>query len=485
MSAAMDRALMALSLEEEDKPFDMPDLPGFCSNEKNKLSLVGRMLNPECQKMSTLIWRMPRKWSKEGKCRGVALSQERFQFFFDHEHDLLDVLEKGVHTFNEWALAIERWVEEPPDDYLQFISLWVRISNIPINYYTKEAIMALGDLVGEVKEFIFDPTKPQTQPYQRVLVKFNVANSLKMSRVINIKGAKPVTIHYNYERIQKRCFTCFRLNHEQSRCPLVVKRRKDEAFARRQAISKELELKKVVLHEDDPLYGILTEDQVGTGAVTGKPKIVKEVLDEMRQYMMLATDEDRIVREERVRSSVTAVEQDPMLQRTVLRLEAPPVISQDFNKGKGVVYSYEELQKPKEGRLQSEKLMASAIRVGSAGQWNAGNMARTLSDEVYVGYNFMATSEGSMVFSTGFLEPCASTGTKKKVYQRRRPPKSRRKPRPLLLADKTEGVMWDKSAYKSVVGSKKRKVQTEVGELLVSAKSKTPKVIPREGSSNA
>lgn len=212
MSAAMDRALMALSLEEEEKPFEMPDLPGFCSNEKNKLSLVGRTLNPECQKMSTLIWKMPGKWLKEGKCRGVALSQERFQFFFDHEHDLLDVLEKGVHTFNEWALAIERWVEEPPDDYLQYIPLWVRIGNIPMNYYTKEAIMALGDLVGEVKEFIFDPTKPKTQPYERVLVKFNVANPLKTSRVVTIKG-KPVTIHYNYERIQKRCFTCFRLNH--------------------------------------------------------------------------------------------------------------------------------------------------------------------------------------------------------------------------------------------------------------------------------
>lgn len=195
MSAAMDRALMALSLEEEESPFEMPDLPGFCSNEKNKLSLVGRMLNLECQKMSNLIWRMPRKWQKEGKCRGVALTQERFQFFFDHEHDLLDVLEKGVHTCNEWALAIERWVEEPPDDYLQYILLWVRISNIPVNYYTNEAIMALGDLVGEVKEFIFDPIKPETQPYERVQVRFNAANPLKTSRVFNLKGAKPVTIH--------------------------------------------------------------------------------------------------------------------------------------------------------------------------------------------------------------------------------------------------------------------------------------------------
>lgn len=86
--------------------------------------------------MSTLIWRMPRKWQKEGKCRGVSLSEERFLFFFDSEHYLLDVLEKGVHTFNEWVIVLERWVEEPPDDYLQFIPLWIQISKIPMDYYT-------------------------------------------------------------------------------------------------------------------------------------------------------------------------------------------------------------------------------------------------------------------------------------------------------------------------------------------------------------
>ena len=288
---------------------------------------------------------MPSKWQKEGKCRGVALSQERFQFFFDHEHNLLDVLEKGVHTFNEWVVVVERWVEDPPDDYLQFIPLWIRISNIPINYYTKEAIMALGDLVGEVKILIFDPQKPQTQPYERVQVRFNVANPLRMSKIVKIKGGKSVTIHFNYERIQKRYFTCQRLNHEQSICPLVVKRRKDDAVARRQRIAQELELKKPVLQEDDPLFGVLNEDQVGINSVTGRPKIVKEVLDEMMQYLMLATNEDRIVREERVKSSVAAVEQDPILQRMVLRLEAPPILSKDFNKGKGIVFSYRSLRK--------------------------------------------------------------------------------------------------------------------------------------------
>lgn len=101
MSPAMDKAMMALSLEEEDEPFVLPNLPQFQSCERNARSLIGRILNPDCQKMPGLILDMPRKWQKQGKVRGVTLSKERFQFIFDHEHDLLEVLEKGVHTFND------------------------------------------------------------------------------------------------------------------------------------------------------------------------------------------------------------------------------------------------------------------------------------------------------------------------------------------------------------------------------------------------
>lgn len=68
MSAAIDRALMALSLVE-DVPFTMPELPGFSSAEENALSIIGRILNPECQKITGLILTMPKKWQKEGRIR--------------------------------------------------------------------------------------------------------------------------------------------------------------------------------------------------------------------------------------------------------------------------------------------------------------------------------------------------------------------------------------------------------------------------------
>ena len=69
---------MEMSLDDKDEPFEMPDFPDLMSCERNKLSLIGRVLNPSCQPMKHLIRNMPRKWQKEGKVKGVALSDERF-----------------------------------------------------------------------------------------------------------------------------------------------------------------------------------------------------------------------------------------------------------------------------------------------------------------------------------------------------------------------------------------------------------------------
>lgn len=156
MSAAIDRALMTMSLEEDDELIDLPDLPEFSSRDQNALSLVGRILNPDCKEIPDLILAMPRKWQKYDKVKGKALNHEHFQFFFKHKHDLLEQPEKGVHTFNDWALAIEEWVEKPPTDFLQYIPIWVKVTNLLMNYYTVPAITRMTQILGEVIEVALD-----------------------------------------------------------------------------------------------------------------------------------------------------------------------------------------------------------------------------------------------------------------------------------------------------------------------------------------
>lgn len=54
-----DKALLEMTLEEDEEPYVLPDKPEYYSTERNSLSLIGRLLNPQCQKMSDLILDMP------------------------------------------------------------------------------------------------------------------------------------------------------------------------------------------------------------------------------------------------------------------------------------------------------------------------------------------------------------------------------------------------------------------------------------------
>lgn len=355
MSSALDKALLAMTIEEEDTPFDLPNLPQYSSCQNNSISLIGRILNPDCQKISNLIREMPRKWQKYDRVRGIALSSERFQFIFKHEHDLVEVYEKGVHSSNDWTIAMERWMEKPPPDYLNFVHIWVRIRNIPVNHYTAEAIEALGDLVGHVDEVAFDPSKPQSNDYVRVKILFDVSKPLSKTKVVNLPSGGQAIISYEYERIHKRCFHCQRLTHEQTSCPFKIRSLQNNQNQRRPL--------ERVIKDSDPLFGVLDERQVGINPSTGRPKIANEVLEGMRLYLLSSSGSERIIREHRVKSSLADIGNDLRAQKSYLSLETPPKVTFDVDKGKGHVFGFDKVSSQPSGH-HDNKLMASAIQVG-------------------------------------------------------------------------------------------------------------------------
>lgn len=104
-----------------------------------------------------------------------------------------------------------------------------------------------------------------------------------------------------------------------------------------QSKEKKLEVVRApILSEDDHLFGVLSESQVGMDHPTGRIKIVLEALEEMRNYLLGSEGPERRVREERVKNSV-----DPLGQKIMLRLEPPPLIFADIDKGKGLVFDFE------------------------------------------------------------------------------------------------------------------------------------------------
>lgn len=222
MSASIDWILMAMKINDVEEPYDLPNDPEYCSLEENRLRLIGRVLNPDKQNISDLILDMPRKWQLDEKVRGVALSSEKFQFIFKVEGDLEEILNRGVHTYNQWSLVIERWVVVVPTGYLQNIPVWVQLRNIPGNYRTLRSITDLGGFAGKVIEGAYDPLRAQNREYVRVRVLLDVSNLVRRYKVVNLPSGEQTTVRYYFKRLQKRCYTCQRLTHEQEQCPLFI-----------------------------------------------------------------------------------------------------------------------------------------------------------------------------------------------------------------------------------------------------------------------
>lgn len=61
MAENLHKAIGAMSLVD-DNPIILPDEPEFRVFAANENSLMGRLLNPECQVMSRMINYMPTTW---------------------------------------------------------------------------------------------------------------------------------------------------------------------------------------------------------------------------------------------------------------------------------------------------------------------------------------------------------------------------------------------------------------------------------------
>lgn len=82
MDENLAEVLKGISLGE-DKSIIIPEDDDFCAIERGGRSILGRLLNPECQIMGRMLKTMPKIWKVYERVRGLALTKERFQFVFD------------------------------------------------------------------------------------------------------------------------------------------------------------------------------------------------------------------------------------------------------------------------------------------------------------------------------------------------------------------------------------------------------------------
>lgn len=179
--------------------------------EQNKLSLIGRVTNPAAQNTRALVEFFLQHWHVSGSITGRDLGPQLFQFFFESEKDLQSILNKAPYHFKRWMILLQRWEPVVSDSFPSTISFWIRIHGIPLHYWTEGALHAIGSELGLVV------TKEVNKGRIRVLI--NGLRPLEKRLEISLPSGEIKEVEVEYEQLDKHCFSCSSLSHDQDHCP--------------------------------------------------------------------------------------------------------------------------------------------------------------------------------------------------------------------------------------------------------------------------
>ncbi|CAA7059509.1 unnamed protein product [Microthlaspi erraticum] len=140
-------------LEMEDYIIQIPECDINEVSERFKLTLMGRMFNLEGRSVDALIGMLPKEkiWDVEGRVRGFNLGNDRFQFDFDNEADLLKVLSKRPCHFNRWSFALEQWEPSTKEDFPNTIPFWITVRGVPMHYWNNNTFTEIGRVLGTIE----------------------------------------------------------------------------------------------------------------------------------------------------------------------------------------------------------------------------------------------------------------------------------------------------------------------------------------------
>lgn len=145
---------------------------------RNRLSLIGRPLNSSDQHLRTLIFTLPRVWRLSYRVHGRILDDRYVQFLVQTEVDLVAVLRKGPWLFNQWFIALQRWMDFPDEEFITFIDIWVQVRGIPLPYVSELTVRFIASTLGHVVDLDFNEATTIQIVFIRVKIKFGISDRL-------------------------------------------------------------------------------------------------------------------------------------------------------------------------------------------------------------------------------------------------------------------------------------------------------------------
>lgn len=151
----------------------------------NALALIGRLTNPQEQRIWALIPALPRKWNH----------------------------------FAYWMVILQRWEPVISATFPSMIPFWIKIKGLPLHYWHDDMVVRVGQELGTLENHEL------TRTSARVRVLVDGLKPLIKESIVEFDSGEESPIYLEYEKLEAHCSYCYSLLHLQKQCP---KKKKEE-----------------------------------------------------------------------------------------------------------------------------------------------------------------------------------------------------------------------------------------------------------------
>ncbi|XP_025684571.1 uncharacterized protein [Arachis hypogaea] len=178
------------------------------------VKLMGRKIS-----LPVLTRRLESMWGKQGSIEVIDIGNEFFIVKFFSQEDLDYALTEGPWRIFDHYLSIKFWKPNfnPMEATIDTVAAWVRLPGLAIEYYDKEMLERIGNIVGRTLKVDSNTAEKCRGKFARLCVELDLTTPLISQYSIN--GVRYLV---EYEGLYDICFTCGMVGHEKARCPMNV-----------------------------------------------------------------------------------------------------------------------------------------------------------------------------------------------------------------------------------------------------------------------
>jgi hypothetical protein len=233
ISGAYERAFFGSTMEEDDSfssdEDDEPPVEGevvikFSRELKSRIrapwsaSLIVKVFGRSVGYMF-LVNELKALWRATNGFSCVDLGLGFFLVKFENHDDFEEVLRNGPWFIGEHFLSIRPWVPNfrASETSVSFVAIWVRLPELPVEYYHKDSLMHIGSGLGLVLRVDFNTASGTRGRFACLCIQLDLEKPL--IRTVRVGKLRLAVV---YEGIGLLCFKCGKLGHKQEWCPLCV-----------------------------------------------------------------------------------------------------------------------------------------------------------------------------------------------------------------------------------------------------------------------